>query len=37
VSDETLALDVIHEVGPFGDFLSHEHTLRTCASSRSPR
>ncbi len=28
VNDETLALDVIHEVGPFKDFLSHEHTLK---------
>lgn len=28
VSDETLALDVIREVGHRGDFLSTEHTLR---------
>ena len=28
VDDETLALDVIKEVGPGGDFLAHEHTLR---------
>jgi trimethylamine--corrinoid protein Co-methyltransferase len=28
VNDETLALDVIHEVGPFGEFMSHEHTLK---------
>ena len=28
VNDETLALDVIHEVGPFGDFISHEHTRK---------
>ena len=28
VTDETLAVDVIHEVGPFGDFISHEHTRR---------
>jgi trimethylamine--corrinoid protein Co-methyltransferase len=26
VTDETLAVDVIHEVGPLGDFISHEHT-----------
>jgi trimethylamine--corrinoid protein Co-methyltransferase len=26
VSDETLALDVIKEVGPGGNFLAHEHT-----------
>ena len=25
---ETLALDAIDEVGPGGDFLTHEHTLR---------
>jgi len=28
VSDETLALDVIDELGPTGNFLDHEHTLR---------
>jgi trimethylamine--corrinoid protein Co-methyltransferase len=28
VIDETLAVDVIHEVGPFGDFISHEHTRK---------
>jgi trimethylamine--corrinoid protein Co-methyltransferase len=27
IDDETLALDVIHEVGPAGEFLSHDHTL----------
>jgi trimethylamine--corrinoid protein Co-methyltransferase len=27
ISAETLALDVIHEVGPGGDFMSTEHTL----------
>ena len=26
VRDETLALDVIDEIGPFSDFLSHDHT-----------
>lgn len=26
VNDEMLAVDVIHEIGPFGDFISHEHT-----------
>ena len=37
VSDETLAVDVIAEVGPFGDFLSHEHTyagMRTQSQTR---
>jgi len=28
VNDETLAVDVIHEIGPFGDFISHEHTRK---------
>lgn len=28
VTDETLAIDVIGEVGPFRDFLSHDHTFR---------
>ena len=28
VIDETLAVDVIHEIGLFGDFISHEHTRR---------
>jgi trimethylamine--corrinoid protein Co-methyltransferase len=26
VNDETLAVDVIHEIGSFGDFIGHEHT-----------
>jgi trimethylamine--corrinoid protein Co-methyltransferase len=28
VEEETLALDVIDELGPTGDYLSHEHTMR---------
>lgn len=28
VDDETLALDVVEELGPTGDYLSHAHTLR---------
>jgi len=28
VTDETLALDVINELGPTGNYLNHEHTLR---------
>ena len=28
VNDETLALDVIKEVGPRGSFLTHKHTLK---------
>lgn len=32
VDDDTLALDVIREVGMGGNFLMHEHTLRHCRS-----
>ena len=28
VNDETLALDVIEELGPTGSFLDHDHTMR---------
>lgn len=28
ISDETLALDVIHSIGPGGEYLSHPHTLK---------
>ncbi|UCE13248.1 MAG: trimethylamine methyltransferase family protein [Candidatus Heimdallarchaeota archaeon] len=28
ISDEALALDVIHKVGPGGEYLSHPHTLK---------
>ena len=28
VCKETIALDVIREIGPFGDFLSHIHTFK---------
>jgi trimethylamine--corrinoid protein Co-methyltransferase len=28
VTDEDLGLDVVEELGPTGDYLSHEHTLR---------
>ena len=37
VTDATLSVDVIHEVGPFSDFLSHEDTyagMRTQSRSR---
>jgi trimethylamine--corrinoid protein Co-methyltransferase len=27
VDDETLSVDLIHEIGPFGEFLSHDTTL----------
>jgi len=36
VNDETLALDVIGEIGPFGDFLSHRHTFDGMRGQSSP-
>jgi trimethylamine--corrinoid protein Co-methyltransferase len=36
ISDETLAFDIIHEVGPGGAYISHDHTFKTMRSqSRS--
>jgi len=36
ISDDKLAMDVIHEVGPGGAYISHEHSLRSMRSqSRS--
>jgi trimethylamine--corrinoid protein Co-methyltransferase len=29
---ETLALDALHEVGPGGELLTHDHTLKFCRS-----
>jgi trimethylamine--corrinoid protein Co-methyltransferase len=37
VSDETLAIDVIDEVGPFSDFLSHDHTMAHMRAQSQPR
>lgn len=37
ISDEALALDVIHAVGPGGEYISHEHTyahMQTISQSR---
>jgi trimethylamine--corrinoid protein Co-methyltransferase len=36
VSDETLAVEVIDEVGPFKDFLSRKHTVRHMKSQSKP-
>jgi len=36
VSDETLALDVIKEIGPGGHFLMHKHTLQGMRSQSKP-
>ena len=37
VNDETLALDVIHAVGPFKDFLGTKHTLKHMSSQSHPQ
>ena len=36
VSDDTLALDAIKEIGPGGHFLMHEHTRRGMRSQSKP-
>ena len=36
VDDESLALDVIDEIGPFGDFLSHDHTMAHMRETSQP-
>jgi len=36
VNDETLALDVIKEIGPGGHYLMHEHTLQGMRSQSQP-
>ncbi len=37
VEDGTLAVDLIHEVGSFGDFLSHEHTYLHMKEMSEPK
>jgi len=37
VDDGYLAVDVIREVGPFGDFMSHEHTVAHMRETSEPR
>ncbi len=36
VDDESIALEVIKEIGPFGDFLCHKHTLQRMRSQSQP-
>ncbi len=36
VNDDTLAIDVIKEVGPFGEFLTHQHTFDGMRSQSRP-
>jgi trimethylamine---corrinoid protein Co-methyltransferase len=37
VTDETLSVDVIHDVGAFSDFLSHEDTYRHMREQSQPQ
>lgn len=37
VSDETLAVEVIHEIGVGKDFLSHDHTFKHMRSQSQPK
>lgn len=37
VSDETFAMDVIREVGPAGEFITHQHTLENFRKLTSPK
>jgi len=37
VNDETLAVDVIREVGPGGHFMSHKHTLKWARDAFMPQ
>ena len=36
VDDEGLAIDVIDDIGPFGDFLSHDHTMAHMREQSQP-
>jgi trimethylamine--corrinoid protein Co-methyltransferase len=37
VTPETLAVDLIHEVGPGGEFISSDHTMRHMRDASMPR
>jgi len=37
VNEETLALDLIHEIGPKGDYLSCDHTMAHMHETATPR
>lgn len=37
VDDDSLAVNVINEVGPFGNFLTHKHTLQRMRSQSQPQ
>lgn len=35
ITDEKMALDIIHEIGPGGEFVSHEHTYHNYRREQS--
>ena len=35
VNDKTLALDVIHEIGHFNDYLGHDHTMQNMRTEQT--
>jgi trimethylamine--corrinoid protein Co-methyltransferase len=37
ITDETLAMDVIREVGPAGEFITHEHTYKHFKKLSNPK
>ena len=37
ISEETLAMDVIRDVGPAGEFITHEHTYNNFKKLSSPK
>jgi len=37
VTDETLSVDIIAEIGPFGDFIGHDSTFDHMRSQSQPR
>ena len=37
VNDETLSVDIIDEIGPFGDFISHDSTFDYMRSQSQPQ
>jgi trimethylamine--corrinoid protein Co-methyltransferase len=37
ITDETLDMDVIHEVGPSGSYITHDHTLSAMRSQSHAR
>jgi len=36
VTDETLSVEIINEIGPFGDFISHDSTFDNMRSQSQP-